>query len=183
MDQEEKKKREGEDLDPDEFVQIPLYLPRKMLWDLDEYKTKKNFGNRSQTIRRGIKTLMKVFPLEDGSDQKKTKSLFQQLNSIQEQIEDLKLEKQLNEKEKETLEYRKKLLKEDALDAAPPPNLEEVKEAILDLLREFGPLKDFVLMDKLGETYERGAIWRGLMELQEEGKVKNDKNKWCINDS
>lgn len=179
MNQEEKE-NEKEEMDPDEFVQIPLYLPRKMLWSVDEYKTKKNFGNRSQMIRRGIETLMEIFPLEDESDQKHSKSLFEQLAQIQEQIESLRLGKELDEKEKQILEHRKKTLRKEVLDADPPPNLEEIKQAILDLLREFAPLKDFVLMNKLGERYERGAIWKALMELQRGGKVKNDKNEWDI---
>lgn len=170
-----KEKNEDEKKPSQKFIPTTVYLPPDLKEQFDQYCDVMHFGTRSQGYRRGIKLLMRIFPLDKGATGREPMSLSSQLESINEKLEALKIEKRLTKREKTELE-------EDILNNGinQISNANQIREDIIELLREYGPLKDFVLMDKLGETYERGAVWGILMELQKEGIVNNNKNEWFL---
>lgn len=165
-----------------EFIATTIYLPPDLKIKVKEYKKKKGYGTMSEVFRRAFFILTKVFPLETPSSESEEKSLFNRLDAIEQKLQDIKIEKELEEKEIETLEKRQILLKRASLHIK-EENIEEydrIKADIIETLKDLGPLKDFVLMSYLGDKYERGKIWSILVKLQEQNKLKIKKGKWSL---
>jgi NurA-like 5'-3' nuclease len=165
------------------YLPTTVYIPRRLLEEMDEYTEEQGYGTRSAMLRRAFFVLKKVFPIHSDPSQQEGKSLFNRLDSVEQKLEKIKLEQELDEKEKKLLRKRREIIKNGTVEAETDELLrvKQIRNAIIELLREFGPLKDFVLMDKLGETFERGEVWKVLMELQEGGIVDNNKNEWFMN--
>jgi hypothetical protein len=157
----------------DHFIATTIYLPPDLKTEIKEYQKKKGYGTMSEVFRRGFFVLKKIYPLERGSSQSEEKGLFDRLASIETKLQELKSEKELRNKELEALERRQKLLERAnaTIDGESLPNEDEIEQEIIEILGELGPMKDFVLMNHLGDKYERGIIWSKIMDLQHNNKV------------
>lgn len=179
MSKEEKDQEEEGDA---RYIARSVYIPDDLLDEMDEYKEAKGFGTRSEMLRRAFFVLKKVFPLDSETSQQKEKGLFKRLDSVEQDLEEMRLKQQVDKKEKMMVKKRQAIIRNGTVktDTEELERVRAIRNDITELLREYGPLKDFVLMDKLAEQYERGEIWGILMELHEEGIVKNKKDKWDI---
>jgi len=162
------------------FIATTIYLPPDLKTEIDIYKKEKNYGTRSELFRRAFYILKKVYPLDSSTTQSEERSLFDRLESIEQKLQELKTEKDLKEKELETLDRRQKLLERasSSLDDDTLPDSDKIEQELLEILGELGPMKDFVLMNHLGDKYDRGVIWKKLMNLQQEKKIAIKEGKW-----
>ncbi|MHA1252438.1 MAG: hypothetical protein ACTSRP_20810 [Candidatus Helarchaeota archaeon] len=155
---------------------ITVYISPELKEEMEAFKKEKGYRSLSDMLRRGFLILKHVFGSEN--IELVEDNLNKKLEKIEERLEDIAM--QLNILDK------KEALIDQQIEQTPIqeiPSFEVLSSEILQLVRDFDGIKDFVLMDHLRTKYSEGVIWTTLVKLKQQGKIIEKEGFWKINES
>lgn len=155
-------------------IRISVYLPEKLLEEIDRYKRDQGYTNRSALFRHAYKTHRLVY---DKSDSSGVPSLSDRLANIEKTIEEFQLELKLALNRKQDIEHE---IEATELNI----NFEEVASELLAAIKDphlfDGSVKDFVIIDYFKGEYSRGVIFHVLSLLKNQGILSLKDGVWEV---
>jgi len=155
---------------------ITVYLSAKLLSEVDEYRTDLGYSTRSEMFRKAFTVLRYVYPSKEGNSSQpsihgKLNSLAEQMNTMQAEIENLRLEREM---------LYSKVHEHDTQQIDLDAVAEEVFEIIQDPKRFDGSVKDFVIEGYFSEKYAPGVVFQALLRLVHHGKLKEKEGLYSV---
>jgi len=96
----------------------------------------------------------------------KDQNIEQKLIEIEKRLEEIELEQR-------SLEVQENIIDTEFEHISPETiaNYDVIESEILEFIRDFGEIKDFIIMEHFRKRYSEGIIWTTLIRLKEQKKI------------
>jgi len=96
----------------------------------------------------------------------KDQDIDQKFIEIEKRLEEIELEQRSIEVQENMIDTQFETIPPDVI-----PNYDQIESEILEFIKDFGEIKDFVIMEHFRKKYSEGILWTTLIKLKEQKRI------------
>jgi len=142
---------------------ITVYTSPKLKEEMETFSQTQGYGSCSAMLRRGYYLLKQLMGSSlDLTDQ----DIESKLLRIEKKLEEIELEQKSIESQENIIDTEFEQISLETI-----ANYDQIESDILHFIKDFGEIKDFVIMEHFRRKYSEGIIWATLIKLKEQKKI------------
>ncbi len=142
---------------------ITVYTSPKLKDEMEAFSKSQGYGSCSAMLRRGYYLLKQLM---GSSLDLKEQDIEQKLFSIEKRLEEIELEQKSIDSQENIIDTEFEKVSPGSI-----PNYDVIESKILEFIRDFGEIKDFIIMEHFRKKYSEGILWTTLIKLKEQKKI------------